>query len=185
MFILSEKDRSLEMEAKKFKGYTIAETGESVDVEYGVGKSTYNTRRMDKMIITSPDGRQIGPVASMAEAKREINRDIDIRGLSKIRTRHICMIPDSDINETTMSIIFERCVFIMKERGESAQVWCYLFKQVNGRTEVRRKQIVGIADKIMQSLDRMYEAVPERDPLVYGIEGQEISWSKASPVEVQ
>ena len=121
MFILSEKDRSLEMEAKKFKGYTIAETGESVDVEYGVGKSTYNTRRMDKMIITSPDGRQIGPVASMAEAKREINRDIDIRGLSKIRTRHICMIPDSDINETTMSIIFERCVFIMKERGESAQ----------------------------------------------------------------
>ena len=65
------------MEAKKFKGYTITETGESVDVEYGVGKSTYNTRRMDKMIITSPDGRQIGPVASMAEAKREINRDID------------------------------------------------------------------------------------------------------------
>ena len=185
MFILSEKDRSLEMEAKKFKGYTIAETGESVDVEYGVGKSTYNIRRMDKMIITSPDGRQIGPVASMAEAKREINRDIDIKGLSKICARHIFMIPDSDINETTKSIIFERCVFIMKERGASASVWCYLFKKTNGRTEVRRKEIVGIADKIMQSLDKMYEAVPERDPLVYGIEGQEISWSKASPVEVQ
>ena len=171
------------MEAKKFKGYTIADTGESVDVEFGVGTTTYNVRRMDKLIVTTPDGRQIGPVASMAEAKREINRDIDISGLSKICARHILMIPDSDINETTKSIIFERCIFIRKGRGESAQVWCYLFKKTNGRTEVRRKEIVGIADKIMQSLDKMYEAVPERDPLVYGIEGQEISWSKASPVE--
>lgn len=173
------------MEAKKFKGYTIADTGESVDVEFGVGTTTYNVRRMDKLIITTPDGRQIGPVASIAEAKREINRDIDNRDLSKIRTRHVYMIPDSDINETTMSIIFERCIFIRKGRGESAQVWCYLFKQDGGRAKIRRMQVVGIADKIMQTLDKMYEAVPERDPLIYGVEGQEISWSKASLVEVQ
>ena len=122
-------------------------------------------------------------ICKIIDLENEINRDIDNRDLSKIRTRHVYMIPDSDINETTMSIIFERCIFIRKGRGESAQVWCYLFKQNGGRTNTRRMQVVGIADKIMQSLDKMYEAVPERDPLVYGIEGQEISWSKASPVE--